>query len=471
MKRPNILLITADEMRYDCMGCAGHPHVRTPNIDRIAARGTRFTNAYTPFTVCAPARYSLMSGMYAFAHGATGNKAYLPEQQPTLPGQLQAAGYRTAAMGKMHFWPVYRSLGFERMRLAEQNGPGWKIDDYHSEYLAAKGLVDQWDLWDQQMPYRDQAPPEYWKTFGARASELAEEDYHTTWITDETIRYIEEDDDRPFFIWTSYIKPHHPFDPPRPWDEMYNPAELDPLDDPLCLEKPLFTAGGRDPRIGFFDLRHLTDEKYRQVAALYYATISHIDHHVGRLLDTLATRGELDNTIVIFTSDHGDYMGHYGLIIKVPNLPYDSLGKIPLVMAGPGIREGQASDALVSLIDLMPTTLPLCGVETPSCVQGADLAAVLSGQRPGVRDVIFFESTEAKAVRTERYKYLYNRRYEIHELYDVLEDPLERVNLAERPEMQGVIREMRDHLLGWLIDSQWHRYVVREPGFQRVDVP
>lgn len=189
-RRPSILLITADEMRHDCLSAAGHPLLRTPHLDALAASGVRFTNAYTPYPVCVPARLSLLSGQYAHAHGILGNRGMLPPDQPTIASLAHAAGYRTAAFGKMHFWPPYAPVGFEHMRLAEQDGVGWKVDDYHSDYLAQRGLIDQWDYWDQHKPYRDQAPPEYWQTFGARASDLPEAHYHTTWIADETIAWL-----------------------------------------------------------------------------------------------------------------------------------------------------------------------------------------------------------------------------------------------------------------------------------------
>lgn len=463
-KRPNILLITADEMRHDCWGAAGHPLVRTPHLDGLARRGVRFTNAYTPYPVCVPARMSIMTGQYAHAHGLIGNRGFLPEGQATLPGTLNDAGYRTAAFGKMHFWPPYNAYGFQTMRLAEQHGLGYKIDDYHSEYLAQQGLVDRWDLWDQQRPYRERAPEEYWESFGARASEIPDEHYHTTWIADRTIECIMEPDDRPFFAWTSFIKPHHPFDPPKPWDDMYDPKDVPaPQDQAHALAKPLMTDGGRrDPRKAFFDMTGMSEVAYRQVAALYYAAISHIDHNVGRILKALEERGKLDDTLVIFTSDHGDYMGAYGLILKNPNIPYDPLAKVPMVAAGAGVREGVVCDELVSLIDLFPTAAGLTGTDIPRSVQGKDLSGLLydsgNGDRRPFRDAVFTESNSVKAVRTGRYKYLYNRASKLEELYDLAEDPEELRNLAERPEQRERIRDMRDLLLDWLIETEWDRH-------------
>lgn len=460
--RPNVLLITADEMRHDCLSVSGHPVVRTPNLDALAARGVRCTNAYTPFPVCVPARMSILSGLYAHAHGAMGNGAVLPPGQPTMASLLRGAGYRTAAIGKMHFWPPYAEMGFEHMRLAEQNGSGWKIDDYHSEYLASRGLVDQWDLWDQQQPHREQAPPEYWASYGARPSGLAEEHYHTTWIAEQTISWLRQDDSRPFFAWTSFIKPHHPFDPPRPWDTMYDPAAIPALGDPAeALGKPLMTAGGRrDPRRAYFDLRGFSQEAFARVAALYYATISHIDHHVGRILVALQTLGRLDNTLVVFTSDHGDYMGDYGLILKSPSVPYDSLARVPLIMAGPGLPRGTACEALISLVDILPTLATAGGAAVPPLAQGIDLTRLVATEQAvpaGGRAAVFSETREIKAVRTRQHKYLYNRRLGIEELYDLQADPGEHDDLAPDPASAPLIAEMRSRLLDWMIETEWDR--------------
>ncbi len=470
-RRPNVLLITADEMRHDCLGVAGHPLVRTPHLDALAARGVRFTNTYTPYPVCVPARLSVMSGQYAHAHGAMGNGAMIPPGQPTIASLARGSGYGTAAFGKMHFWPPRTSMGFEHMRLAEQAGAGWKVDDYHSDYLAQRGLIDQWDLWDQHQPYRDQAPPEYWEGFGARPSELPEEHYHTSWIAQETIAWLRKRSadrpDQPFFAWTSFIKPHHPFDPPRPWDALYDPADVPPLGDPAeALAKPLMTAGGRrDPRRAYFDLRNLTGEAFARVAALYYATISHIDHHVGRILATLQELGQLENTLVVFTSDHGDYMGDYGLILKSPSVPYDALARVPMIAAGPGCREGVICDDLVSLVDLLPTVAAAAGAATPPSVQGRDLAPLLTGSQGQQdakpwRDAVFSETREIKAVRTERYKYLYHARLGIEELYDLRADPGERHDLAPDPANAATIAELRHRLLDWMIETEWDRNVL-----------
>ena len=452
-------MFTVDQLRFDCTGVTGNPVVRTPNLDRLAASGTTFTSAYTPATICVPARQSIITGQYPTAHGARSVRSAIPEARDTLPKRLRAAGYQTAGVGKMHFWPVYADYGLDHLKLAEQDGPGWQVDDYHSRFLKARGLVDQWDLWDQQSEYRKEAPAEYWQTYGARASELPEELYHTTWIADETIRYLQAAErERPFFLWSSFIKPHHPFDPPEPYDSLYRPEEVvvPPRDD-LWREKPLLSALG-DPRKGYFDTQEMSEEALRNVIVHYYGLITHLDVHIGRVLEALRASGLEDDTLIIFFSDHGDYLGQYGLFLKHPNLPYDALARVPLIITGPQRLVAAAAEVTtpVSTLDLLPTVLDAANIPLPDYVQGESLLPLLTGAGTFSRDAVFIEAGDYRAVRSSRYKYLYGRSTPLGELYDVLEDPYELKNLAEaHPE---VVREHRQRLLDWMINSSWDRY-------------
>lgn len=455
------MLITADQLRFDHLGCTGHPVVRTPHLDGLAASGVTFAHAYAPATVCVPSRQSILSGLYPSAHGAMSNQSSLPESTLTLPEVMRRAGYRTAAVGKMHFHPVYAKYGFEHMRLAEQNGDGWKIDDYHARFLAERRLVDQWDLWDQQYEHRLQAPKRYWDSYGAATSELPEEAYHTTWIADESIRYLERlEGDDPFFLWSSFIKPHHPFDPPVPYDRLYDPADVVlPPGGEAWRDKALTNLFG-DPRLGYFDVREMSEAALRKVAALYYGLITHIDHHVGRMLDVLAALGLRENTVVVFASDHGDYLGQYGLFLKYPNVPYDALARVPLIVAGPRdvVRDGRVVNELASLVDLWPTFASLAGAPTSEGLQGHDLTPALGGGPSGLAErTVFVEGNDGfKGIRSSRYKFLYHARGQTCELYDLREDPDElRDVAAERP---GVVRRHLAHLADWLIDSARDRH-------------
>ncbi|HQE62613.1 MAG TPA: sulfatase-like hydrolase/transferase, partial [Candidatus Latescibacteria bacterium] len=223
-KRPNILMITPDEWRGDALGCAGNSIVRTPCIDALAKSGVLFRNAYTTAPMCVPARMSILTGQSPRVHGAMTN-GLSPTDNVSIAAVLRENGYRTSAFGKMHFLPAYCDFGFEVLQLSEQDGEGWRIDDYHRWLWETHGLVDWIDLWDQVEDYRNEAPSWFRGTYGALKSPIPEEAYHTTWITDRFLEYLDGlDGAQPFFSWIGYIKPHHPFDPPGRYAELYDPS-------------------------------------------------------------------------------------------------------------------------------------------------------------------------------------------------------------------------------------------------------
>ncbi len=461
-EQPNIILITADQLRWDALGCYGNPTVKTPNIDRLAESGVRFANAYAAATLCVPSRQSILTGQYPSAHGATRNRSAIPEGTPTIASALKANGYYTAAIGKMHFYPPYARYGFDHMALAEQDGEGRESDDYHSRYLHERNLRDRWDEWDQIPSLRQEAPTQYWENFGATTSTLSKEHYHTTWVGEQSARCIQEQD-RPFFIWTSFIKPHHPFDPPVPYDTMYDPSEVYlPPPQSGWQDKPLLNMDG-DPRQAYFDTRKMTESQLRYVCALYYGLITQIDDEVGRIVAALESKQQLDNTLIVFTSDHGDYMGQYGLFLKHPNIPYDAIARIPLIVSGQGIvHQHEPIAEVVSLIDLLPTFAELSQTEYSAFYQGQSLVKPLHGLAEAALDrraVLMETESDTKAIRTTRYKYVYSRSAGIEELYDVESDPFETKNVAT--EQSDVVAQHRQMMLNMLIDSCWDRYGAR----------
>lgn len=455
----NALIITVDQLRFDCLGFAGNRHIQTPNLDLLAAAGVVFPNAYTPAPLCVPARQSILTGLYPTAHGARTNRSALPESHDTLFRHLQRAGAQTAAVGKMHFWPVYADYGIDELILAEQDGPGYLIDDYHAGYLRERGLVDHVDLWDQQQDHRRDAPDEYWDTFGAMRSNLPEDAHNTTWIANRTIDHLDRfDPNRPFVLWSSFIKPHHPFDPPAPYDQLYDPdaVPLPPRSD-LWRHKPLLARYG-DPRVGYFDVREMSEAQLRRVVAHYYGLITHVDHHIGRILHALDERGLRDKTLIVFFSDHGDYLGQFGLFLKHPNVPYDALARVPMLVAGPTrwVAGGRRSEALVSTLDVLPTLLDAADIELPPGVQGRSLQPELRGDEPPMGEAVFCETDDLRMVRTTRYKYIHTPAVERGELYDVLDDPYETHDLA--PVRPDLVAEHQRLLLDWMIGCTRNRH-------------
>ena len=451
MRRPNVLVIHTDQHRIDCLGAYGNREIRTPNLDALAADAVLYRNSFCCYPVCTPSRYSLLTGLYVHQHLGWTNHSTLPSGIETFPRILQAAGYRTMAVGKMHFTPTYSDVGFAQMLLAEQHGPGRWDDDYH-RHLQAAGLADHLDLMDQVLEFRKGAPPQYRDCFGAAESDLPEAHHSTTWVGDRAAEAIAGWPDEPNLLMVGFVKPHHPFDPPAPWDRMYEPDELTVLpgwtDEPL----PRDLALGR----GYFPCEEMTAPQLRRVMALYYATISQIDHHVGRMVDCLRARGLYDNTLIVYTSDHGDYMGFHHLLLK-GNYMYDPLVRVPLIVKFPdGHRRGEVSDAMVSNVDVAPTLLRQAGCDVPGAMTGLDLASE-RGRRG--RDVIFAEGGAGQQVmaRTRTRKLLLCRDDAHSQFLDLQADPLETRNLYREPARRGEIAELTEALLRWALLDEPYR--------------
>ena len=464
MPRPNILLFTTDQHNAEIMGCAGNPVVQTPHLDELAANGVLFTNAFTPHPVCTPARTSLFTGQYARRHGAPNNinlrsdvapprpQNQLPAEAVAFPAVLARHGYRTSLFGKLHTEQAGgKDFGLQLMRLAEGKGQfiryGAPPDDYR-QYLKAKGYDDAagrtWEL------------PTYagdgWVT-----SPLREEDYIDTWTATEAVKHLEQVEE-PFFSWVSFSGPHTPWDPPEPYASMYAPEDVRfPARRPGELEEkhphwveslartipatPPTSTGASLP-VGLkqaYD--RFSNDQVRAMIAAYYAEISLIDAQVGRLLATLKRRGLYGNTLVIFTADHGDYLGNNWAFFKY-GAPYDSLARIPLVMSGPGFAcHGGRHDELVSLVDLAPTMLTAAGVQSVDPFDGRPLQPLVAGDCRDWRGDIPVFAGNVNGLMTPEWRYLrWHDGFE--ELYDRLADPHDLHNLAGRPEQRQVCAEM-----------------------------
>jgi len=439
--KPNILLIHADQHRIECLGAYGNREIKTPHIDRLAAGGVRYDNSFCCYPVCTPSRYALLTGLYVHQHRGWTNHCTPAPGAEGLPAILKRAGYRAKAVGKMHFTPTYLDLGFEELELAEQNGPGRWDDDYH-RYLRRLGLVDRNDLEDQLREYRKQARPEYWKTFGALVSNLPEEHHSTTWIAERAVKTLERWGPSGNLLMVGFIKPHHPFDPPKPWDEMYNPKGLSLLPGwtPQCFPHDLAMSRG------YFPHARLTEPALRRVMAFYYATISQIDHHVGRMIQILKRKNLYDNTMIVYTADHGDYMGYHHLLLK-GNYMYDPLAKVPLIIKYPGNpRKGTISQALVNNIDVAPTILRRAGCKPGKGMRGLDLFEDTAGHK-----LIFAHAARGRRAmarsRTRKLLLPHSRKAPL--FFDLENDPLEMKNLHDKPAYQKQIQELKEAIASW----------------------
>ncbi|MBN2153065.1 MAG: sulfatase-like hydrolase/transferase [Candidatus Lokiarchaeota archaeon] len=444
--KPNVLVIHADQHRFDCLSTAGNEDVDTPHIAALAQDGVVHTSCFTTFPLCTPARYSLLTGMYARQHLGVANETALPGGIATFPRVLKQAGYRTACVGKMHFQPTYLDVGFDTMLLAEQAGPGRYDDDYH-RYLMERGLLDRTDMVDQVFEFRGKAPASYHEDFGSEPSSLDEKDYSTSWIRDRALEVMEGWGDGGGagaggnLLMVGFIKPHHPFDAPAPWRDMYDPERLSLLPGWTDANLP------RDTRLynGYFNNQALGPAALKRVMAQYYASISQIDACVGQMASLLKQKGLYDDTLVVYTSDHGEYMGFHHMLLK-GNYMYDPLVRVPLVVKYPGnARAGERHDGLVSIIDITATIVDAAG-----CVLPRHLWAQEQPLEDADRELVFAEDHHGNyMVRSRRHKLLWYKGAE-SQFFDLEADPDELENRIADPACQAEVQRMKEALLAWL---------------------
>ena len=441
-RRPNILIIHTDEHRIDCLGAYGHAEIKTPHIDGLAADGVRYNNSFCPFPVCTPSRYSLLCGQYVHEHRGWTNRSTLAPHIDTFPKILRTAGYRTKAVGKMHFTPTYLDVGFSELLLSEQDGPGRWDDDYH-RHLMRHGLVDHNDIEDQLGEYRKYAPKKYWNTCGALVSNLPEKHDSTTWIADKVMETLESwTNQGGQLLMAGFIRPHHPFNPPSPWHEMYDPEKLSLLPGwtDKCLERDFKYSRG------YFPNDKLTEPILKRVMTYYYSTISQIDHHVGRMIKLLRQKELYDDTLIIFTADHGDFMGFHHMLLK-GNYMYDPVVKVPLIVKWPGnTRAGTVSQRMVNNIDLAPTLCRAAG-----CKPGPRMHGHTLQDQNGGHDLIFAEANGGRQVmaRSKNRKLILAAPGNENFFFDLDRDPLEMDNLYESPQYRDEIKSMETSLSAW----------------------
>ena len=438
--KPNILLIHTDQHRINCLGSYGNKDVQTPNIDSIANDGVRFENSFCPYPVCTPSRYSLLSGLPVHEHRGWTNRCTLSPEIKTFPSILKIAGYKTKAIGKMHFTPTYLDVGFEEMILAEQDGPGRWDDDYHRE-LKKMGLVDRNDLEDQRREYRKKARKEYWETCGALPSNLPEKYHTTTWIGDYAVKELDTWKDSGNMMMVGFIKPHHPFDPPESWADMYNPDKLTLLPGftDECIPYDIALSKGYFPHV------KLTEKKLRLAMALYYATISQIDFHVGKMIEVLKRKGIYDSTMIIFTSDHGEHLGYHHQLLKGGYM-YDSIAKVPLIIKYPlNGKKGTVSTALVNNIDLAPTILKQASCSPSQQMQGFDLY-----NQNVNREFVFAHNRRGAETmaRSKTRKLLYHPTGKSL-FFDLEKDPNELVDVYNSPDYLHEIEKFKKAIAVW----------------------
>jgi arylsulfatase len=435
MKRPNVLIILTDQQSHDTIAAAGYPHMHTPNLDRLANEGALFTHAFCDAPICMPSRQSFFTGQYPSALNLTMNGQELPEDAPLVHHPLKTLGYESAYVGKLHFRNVkgrgkgeaQPSYGFDRMILSETIAPGFS--DAYSQWIERHYPGQEGQCRALGRPCWEHFPDEY-HSFNPLVFQGPDGATHTDFVTDEVCRFMREAKGRAWFSVAGFFYPHDPITPPARFLNLYDPADL-----PV----PKMTEAQRK-RYG------LRDDDWQKARLHYYALVSHIDEQVGRLLACLNETGQTEETLVIFTADHGDHMGHHGIAGKsAPG--YDSCSRVPLIMRYPaGIQTGQVCDNLVELVDVAPTILELCGAEIPPVMQGVSLASLLEGKADGpVRDSAFIRigipgGTEHQAIRTKDFFFAMDNQGN-EELYDMKNDPDQLKNIASEPAGREMLLE------------------------------
>jgi len=438
--KPNILIIHVDELRYDCLGATGNRDIKTPNIDALAHDGILYQNSFTTYPVSTPSRYSLLSGLYVNEHQGWTNHCTLNPDIETFPDLLKQFGYRTKAVGKSHFAPTYLDVGFSDLILAEQDGPGRLDDDYHRD-LMKNGLIDKIDLEDQVSSYRVKAGKEYFESFGAIPSNLPDTFYSTNWIADRAFETLLDWDKSGNMLMVGFIKPHHPFDPPDSWKAMYDPDKLTLLPGWVSDTNNIDLIMTK----GYFPNKNLTENTLRNVMAYYYATISQIDFEVGEMVKLLKSKGIYDNTLIIFTSDHGEHMGYHHQMLK-GGVMFESIMRIPLIIKYPGNKKkGTVNQGLVSNVDIAPTILLQAGIKPANSMSGIDLF-----RNKIERKIVFSHNSMGKSTiaRTLSEKLIYTPGGRSL-FYDLTKDPLEFYDLFNDPAYQKEIGWLKESIIEW----------------------
>ena len=433
--RPNILVITADQWRGDCLGCRRTPHpVMTPHADQLAAEGVLFTQAYSACPVCMPNRLTTLTGRSASRLGVTTNFMQGPrppvDSARTLPARLtREAGYQTKAVGKMHFFPDRARYGFEHVTLHPNDYVNWLEDQGYGGFYRGHGLGG-----NEVYPAVSAVPERY---------------THTHWIIDEAIRFIgARDPEHPFMLWIVFEAPHSPFDPPAPYDRMYDNLTIpDPVRG-AWLDGPDAPAYFAQMRL-VHNLDYVTPEVIRESRRRYYGQVSHIDYQLGRLLGELRTRGLYDDTAVVFTADHGEHLGDHGVFGKTTYL--NGSAQVPLIVRPPrnpsDTSRARVVDAPVMTADICPTLLALAGLDVEGEIDGRSLVPVLTGAEADGDRTIFGECGGHTFATDGRFKYCHYRTGGAEQLFDVAADPDDLTDLSGDPQHADTMAALRAELI------------------------
>ena len=460
--RPNILMIMADQMPARTIGAYGHPVVRTPHLDALSARGARFDSAYTNCPICAPSRASMCAGRLVSGIGVYDNGAEFPAATPTFMHYLRGAGYTTELSGKMHFIGPDQLHGFERRLTPEIYPssfvwtPDWTRGAYHNEGTSVEQLEHaggcRWNMqldYDEEVKFRAMEALRHYARGGPNAS--------------------------PFFLCASFTHPHDPFIVPEEWWDRYDHDEIDM---PAVPPRPIDEMHPYDQWLQIHhmvDVRPPSEDEVRNARHAFYGMVSYVDDLVGALTGELERLGLADDTIIVFTSDHGEMLGEHGMWFK--RTYFDPSTRVPLIVAGPGVGASEVASA-VSLVDIFPTLLEIADVDAERDIEtdGSSLCGLLSGEdsgHPGVAISEYYSEGTYQPMRMavkDGLKYVYVHG-EDELLFDLVEDPHETANVVADSRYVTRLNALRQAVhAGWDADatradvlaSQRRRMVINE---------
>ena len=453
--RPNILFLMTDQQRGDCLGAAGNRVIHTPNLDRLAQEGVRFSRAYSSTPTCTPARSALLTGLSPWHHGMLGYSDMAGRYPLEKPRALRDAGYYTMTIGKQHYYPMRNGHGYHRMVLDEHcpcgNGP---------EAMAAaekRGPVERNDyeswFWSEAPQLDPHATGLWWNDYPSRPFALPERLHATTWTGDTAVRFLNGYEGRqPFFLKVSFIRPHSPYDPPERFMRMYEDAALP------AAQVGKWAARYEERNSDRTDIWRgkLPAETIRRSRQGYYGCISQVDVQIGRILEALERRGQLEETLIVFTSDHGDMTGDQNLWRK--SYAYEPSAHIPMLMRWPAgllaSKRGQVMSQPVELRDILPTFLDAAGAPASRPVDGRSLLSLVRSGGAGWReyidlehDVCYSRTNHWNALTDGRWKYIFHALDGEEQLFDLETDPHELSDLASRTDHEAELRRWRQRLI------------------------
>lgn len=440
-KRPNVVFILTDQHNVRGLGCYGGPDVETPVLDGLAGDGVRFDRAYCQVPVCVPNRSGIFTGRYPQTLGTYTNSCPPSLAEPMLPWYLAHAGYVTGGFGKTHF-SHNEERGFMETDITFQN---------YNAFLATRGI---------ESAFPNPPTPDEWPFCGyVGDSPIPAELSFANWVTHNGIEFLRKHTEEPFFLYLGYYGPHPPYQAPKPYADRYDARTL--------TLPPRYTQAQQEKRPKLMrGFQHLTESQLRATLRQYYGLCTHIDENIGRLLTELDALGLEEDTLVVFSTDHGNHLGSYNRIGKTWTL-HDSCLRVPLLMRWPGhIPAGHVVNGMVQSIDILPTILELAGLDAPDTVQGESRAAEARGQCEGGRDAVFAGTWNnvdpadrsktawgQQCIRTRTHKLITWTTGE-RELYDLLKDPWEYDNIADTPEAAPVQARLQQELLTWWLQVQ-----------------